>query len=58
MTTTEVLQNLDNTITSKEILLVKYNSSKSAMDWIVADFLRINIDELKRIREDIAKVEV
>ena len=54
----QVLANLDNTIAGKELLLERHNSSKTAVDWIVADFLRININELKRIREDVAKISL
>jgi hypothetical protein len=54
----QVLDNLDNTIAGKEIMLSKYKPGKTAIDWIVADFLTINIDELKKIREDVAKISL
>jgi hypothetical protein len=53
-----VAQNLKNTIAGKEILLAEYESKNI----LLAGMLRINIDELKRILQDveqcIEKVEV
>ena len=61
MTVTEVLQNLDNTIDGKEQMLANleipmYPSPARTANEITAQFLAINIAELKRIREDVSKI--
>jgi hypothetical protein len=48
----KVINNLDQTISGKEELLSKMEFG------IVNQFIKINIDELKRIREDLQKVKL
>ena len=56
-----VAENLRNTIAGKEAMLTMLNSRR-VVDNVAIKFLTINIDELKRILEDveqcIEKVEV
>ena len=54
MTVTEVLQNLDRTIDGKELMLKSINDTTYGK--IMRQFLEINIDELKKIRADLAKI--
>lgn len=52
MNISTIIRNMDNTIEGKEILrekLVKGNEQEC----LIAEFLRINLDELKSIREDL-----
>ena len=48
-----VADNLRNTIAGKEILLAEYESKNI----LLAGMLRINIDELKRILQDVEQCE-
>ncbi len=50
MTIQDVITNLDNTIAGKEAY------SNTFYDEFVPAVLRLNIDELKRIRDDLIKV--
>lgn len=47
----EVIDNLTNTIADKEELVSKFESG------IMKQFIQINVDELKRIKEDLEKVK-
>jgi len=67
MTVTEILQNLDNTIAGKEGMLydvqrertmVGLRDGEGTVLQTIAQYLTINIDELKRIREDVAKINL
>ncbi len=51
MKLSEVITNLDNTIKGKEELLLKIDRG------VMNSLVKINIDELKRIREDLLKVK-
>ena len=46
-----VANNLKNTIAGKEMLLAEYENQSEKM--VIAGMLRINIDELKRILQDV-----
>lgn len=48
-----VRDNLKNTIAGKELLLAEYENQPEKM--VIAGMLRLNIDELKRILQDVEK---
>lgn len=51
MNISTVADNLRNTIAGKEALLAEYENQSEKM--VIAGMLRINIDELKRILQDV-----
>jgi hypothetical protein len=53
-----VIENLDRTITGKEVLKEYYAVSKHVEHKTVVYLIEINIDELKRIREDLIQVKL
>lgn len=56
MTIAEVLKNLDNTIEGKKILLRRLEAEAGGVAEVSAQFLRINLGELDRIRADVAAI--
>ena len=48
-----VADNLRNTIAGKEMLLAEYSERKTPEHYAMCDMLEININELKRILQDV-----
>lgn len=57
MTIQEIISNLDRTIEGKKILADLLEDSDKLANITMAKVLRINIHELKSIREDLLKVK-
>jgi len=56
MTIQEVLKNLDTTIKGKTLLLQELEAQSSSVAAVSAQFVRINLMELGRIRDDVAAI--
>lgn len=51
-----VIKNLDNTIRGKELLRLEYCNSGDIAARTAADFIAINLKELRAIRDDLLKI--
>lgn len=59
MTLKNIIDNLNNTISGKQELLdVLTNHPNNASGSVITEVLRINIGELRCIREDLLKVKI
>jgi len=59
MTLETIITNLNNTISGKQELLdVLTNHPNSEVGLVITQVLNINIGELRRIREDLLKVQI
>ena len=57
MNISTVAENLRNTIAGKELMLTTLNARR-VVDKVAIKYLEINIDELKRILQDVEQCEV
>jgi hypothetical protein len=57
MTVQEIIDNLDRTIEGKEDLHRTMIDSGTVAGVTMARWVKVNLDELKRIREDLLKVK-